>query len=78
MVYLHVQLFNCPLVHFRTLVQKLIQPPREWAAQYSFTVLWYPDKVVFQSVGRVCSNAIRAHTPSMPGCLRSRKRQLRQ
>ena len=60
-VNLHIELLDLPPVHLCALAKELVQPPRKWASQHSFAILWYPHQVIHEAVGRVSPRAILFH-----------------
>jgi hypothetical protein len=62
MITLNVHFHDMPIIHLGALLKELVQPPREWAYEDSLAVLRYPYQVILQAVGRMCINAIFAHT----------------
>lgn len=64
---LDIQFINWPVIDFTAFFQQIVEAASEWTYQYSFAVLWYPDQMILEAVGRVRAMFVAGHDDlSMP------------
>jgi len=73
-VFLDIEFIDWPVIDFTAFFEQVVEAASEWAYQYSFSVLRYPDQVILEAVGRVRAMFVAGHDDlSMPYFLEKRQ-----